>query len=43
LTIARNGASQPLGTIELSAAKALKVRGGSGWLLQVLESHTSAK
>ena len=43
LTIARNGASQPVGTIELSAPKALKVRGGSGWLLQVLESPASPK
>lgn len=35
LTIVRSGASQPLGTIELSAPTALKVRSGSGWLLQV--------
>ena len=43
LTIARNGASQPVGTIELSSPKALKVRGGSGWLLQLLESPASAR
>ena len=43
LTIVRNGAGQPVGTIELSAPKALKVRGGSGWLLQVLEASASPK
>jgi len=43
LTIVRNGASQPVGTIDLSAPKAVTVRGGSGWLLQVLESSASAR
>jgi len=43
LTLARNGASQPVGAIELSAPKALKVRGGSGWLLQVRESPASPR
>jgi len=40
LTIARGG-SRPMGTIELTAPKEVRVRGGSGWLLQVVEARTA--
>src|SRR5271165_6348814 len=36
LTIAHHGNNPPVGTIELTAPKAVKVRGGSGWLLRVV-------
>jgi hypothetical protein len=38
LAIAHHGATDPLGTIVLSASKSIRVRGGSGWLLRVVPS-----
>lgn len=38
LTIAHHGNNPPVGTIELTAPKSVHVRGGSGWLLRVVDS-----
>jgi hypothetical protein len=39
LSIAHHGNSAPRGTIELTSAGAVHVRGGSGWLLRVVETQ----
>ncbi len=38
LAIAHHGATAPIGTIELTAPKAIRIRAGSGWLLRVVPS-----
>ena len=42
LEIAHHGVTSPVGAIVLVAPKAVRVRGGSGWLLQVVESGPDA-
>ena len=43
LAFAHHGATDPLGTIVLSASKSVRVRGGSGWLLRVVTSGPDAE
>ncbi len=38
LSIAHHGTTPPLGDIELTSPKAVRVRGGSGWLLRVVSA-----
>lgn len=39
LSIAHHGNTDPVGTIELSGARAVHVRGGSGWLLRMVNTQ----
>ena len=41
LTISHHGVTSPVGRIELTASKSVVIRGGSGWLLRIVQPATA--